>query len=72
LTQYDTTSRDLNHDQDQDGFPDVQEYECLKDYWYSQESPTDTDADTECDDFDDDDVNDGILDNDDACPLICA
>ena len=69
LTQYDTTSRDLNHDQDQDGFSDVQEYQCLKNYWYSQDFPTDTDADTECNLLDEDDDNDGVLDNDDACPL---
>jgi len=69
LTQYDTTSRDLNHDHDQDGFSDVQEYQCLKNYWYSQEFPTDTDADTECNLLDEDDDNDGVLDNDDACPL---
>lgn len=68
LVEHDISSRDLYHDEDQDGFSDVQERECLTNYRYNQDTPTDTDGDTECDYLDDDDDGDGILDIEDLCP----
>ena len=68
LVEHDLTYRDMFHDEDQDGFTDVQESECLTNYRYGQDTPVDTDGDQECDYLDHDDDGDGILDNDDNCP----
>ena len=69
LVEHDISNRDLYHDEDQDGFPDVQERQCLTNYRYTQDTPTDTDGDSVCDHLDDDDDGDEIPDNADDCPL---
>ncbi len=69
LVEHDISFRDLTHDEDQDGIPDVQEVECMTNYWYDQDTPEDTDGDLECDYLDTDDDDDGVLDSVDNCPL---
>ena len=68
LVTHDISNRDLIHDEDQDGVPDVQESQCGSNYWYAQDVPLDTDGDLECDVLDNDDDGDGVPDTIDGCP----
>ena len=69
LVTHDISNRDLIHDEDQDGVPDVQESQCGSNYWYDQDVPQDTDGDLECDVLDNDDDGDGVPDTFDHCPV---
>ena len=60
---------DEDGDDDNDGFLDTRENECLSDPLNSTSIPLDNDGTGECDALDDDDDNDGALDVDDAFPF---
>ena len=68
LVTHDISNRDLIHDEDQDGVPDVQESQCGSNYCYDQDVTQDTDGDLECDVLDNDDDGDGVPDTFVHCP----
>ena len=62
-----TASRDFRADLDNDGLPDYEEFLCGSDFNYGNSTSPNHDSDSRCDEFDEDDDNDGILDEDDNC-----
>lgn len=68
LATHDTSQRDSNHDFDGDGWSDVNEVGCSTNFLLSSDVPSDIDGDGLCDIVDSDDDNDGVVDDEDACP----
>ncbi len=68
LINHDTSMRVISHDEDGDGYSDLDEYVCESNYWYSSAIPLDTDGDSYCDSIDLDDDDDGVSDNLDMFP----
>lgn len=59
---------ELDDDDDNDGWTDQEELDCLTDPLDTMSVPSDNDRDDECDLVDGDDDNDGVIDIDDAFP----
>ena len=59
---------ELDPDDDNDGWTDQEELDCLTDPLDTMSVPSDNDRDDECDLVDGDDDNDGVIDIDDAFP----
>ena len=68
VTDLDISGRNINADRDMDGLPDLEEMDCGSDFRDPTSTADNFDGDLECDEFDLDDDNDGVLDIDDPCP----